>query len=138
MRTLILFAAKSGASRVIAVDGSAKMVSGATELGAGFGRGGTSLPFWKNVYGFDMSCIGKEVTGNSARFPVVDIVESQDIVTETAVLHSFDLATLKPNEMDFTASFELRLSESEFLSGTLAIVTLAFDWVLKLCTPAPA
>lgn len=34
-----------------------------------------------------MSCIGKEVTGNSARFPVVDIVASQDIVTETAVLH---------------------------------------------------
>uniref|UniRef100_A0A0A8Y1H4 Probable protein arginine N-methyltransferase 3 n=1 Tax=Arundo donax TaxID=35708 RepID=A0A0A8Y1H4_ARUDO len=83
----------------------------ATILGAGFGKGGTSLPFWENVYGFDMSCIGKEVTSNSARFPVVDVVSSQDIVTETAVLHSFDLATMKENEMDFTASFELRLSE---------------------------
>jgi hypothetical protein len=45
------------------------------------------LPFWENVYGFDMSCIGKEVTGNSARFPVVDILASEDIVTETAVLN---------------------------------------------------
>ncbi|KAL5197215.1 hypothetical protein ABZP36_000727 [Zizania latifolia] len=92
--------------------GGAILPDNATIFGAGFGKGGTSLPFWENVYGFDMSCIGKEVTGNSARFPVVDIVESQDIVTETAVLHSFDLATMKPNEMDFTASFELRLSES--------------------------
>lgn len=45
------------------------------------------MPFWENVYGFDMSCIGKEVTSTSARFPVVDVVASQDIVTETAVLH---------------------------------------------------
>ncbi|TVU10780.1 hypothetical protein EJB05_44327 [Eragrostis curvula] len=92
--------------------GGAILPDTATILGAGFGKGGTSLPFWENVYGFDMSCIGKEVTSNSARFPVVDIVASQDIVTETAVLHSFDLATMKENEMDFTASFELRLSES--------------------------
>lgn len=34
-----------------------------------------------------MSCIGKEVTSTSARFPVVDVMASQDIVTETAVLH---------------------------------------------------
>ncbi|KAL6596932.1 hypothetical protein ACP70R_047066 [Stipagrostis hirtigluma subsp. patula] len=92
--------------------GGAILPDTATILGAGFGRGGTSLPFWENVYGFDMSCIGKEVTSTSARFPVVDVVASQDIVTETAVLHSFDLATMKENEMDFTSSFELRLSES--------------------------
>ncbi|CAN6172040.1 unnamed protein product [Urochloa humidicola] len=92
--------------------GGAILPDTATILGAGFGKGGTSLPFWENVYGFDMSCIGKEVTSTSARFPVVDVVASQDVVTETAVLHSFDLATMKESEMDFTASFELRLSES--------------------------
>uniref|UniRef100_A0A0D9X216 Probable protein arginine N-methyltransferase 3 n=1 Tax=Leersia perrieri TaxID=77586 RepID=A0A0D9X216_9ORYZ len=92
--------------------GGAILPDTATIFGAGFGKGGTSLPFWENVYDFDMSCIGKEVTGNSAKFPVVDILASEDIVTETAVLHSFDLATMKENEMDFTSSFELRLSES--------------------------
>ncbi|TKW32110.1 hypothetical protein SEVIR_2G148300v4 [Setaria viridis] len=92
--------------------GGAILPDTATIVGAGFGKGGTSLPFWENVYGFDMSCIGKEVTSTSARFPVVDVIASQDIVTETAVLHSFDLATMKESEMDFTASFELRLSES--------------------------
>ncbi|EMS48725.1 putative protein arginine N-methyltransferase 3 [Triticum urartu] len=119
--------------------GGAILPDTATILGAGFGRGGTSLPFWENVYGFDMSCIGKEVTGSSARFPVVDVLDSKDIVTDTAVLHApdknkctkesiitifdplcsdvltmqyFDLATMKESEMDFTASLELRLPES--------------------------
>ncbi|KAI5008313.1 hypothetical protein ZWY2020_009361 [Hordeum vulgare] len=92
--------------------GGAVLPDTATILGAGFGRGGTSLPFWENVYGFDMSSVGKEVTESSARFPVVDILASQDVVTDTAVLHSFDLATMKESEMDFTASLELRLHES--------------------------
>ncbi|VAH43318.1 unnamed protein product [Triticum turgidum subsp. durum] len=116
--------------------GGAVLPDTATIFGAGFGRGGTSLPFWENVYGFDMSSIGKEVTESSARFPVVDILASQDVVTDTAVLHvsprnsaylgiytltcwsyflfmqSFDLATMKESEMDFTASLELRLPES--------------------------
>uniref|UniRef100_A0ACD5WQ39 Uncharacterized protein n=1 Tax=Avena sativa TaxID=4498 RepID=A0ACD5WQ39_AVESA len=93
--------------------GGAILPDTATILGAGFGRGGTSLPFWENVYGFDMSCIGKEVTGSSARFPLVDILPSQDIVTDTAVLHSFDLASMKESDMDFTSSLELGLSGSD-------------------------
>ncbi|KAM0907633.1 hypothetical protein ACQ4PT_016020 [Festuca glaucescens] len=93
--------------------GGAILPDTATILGAGFGRGGTSLPFWENVYGFDMSCIGKEVTGSSARFPLVDILPSQDIVTDTAVLHSFDLASMNESDMDFTSSLELGLSGSD-------------------------
>ncbi|KAM0903188.1 hypothetical protein ACQ4PT_018815 [Festuca glaucescens] len=107
--------------------GGAILPDTATILGAGFGKGGTSLPFWENVYGFNMSCIGKEVTSTSARFPVVDVLASQDIVTETAVLHSFDLASMKESEMDFTASFELRLSES---SATVPGVTWCYGIVL--------
>lgn len=107
--------------------GGAILPDTAMILGAGFGKGGTSLPFWENVYGFDMSCIGKEVTSTSARFPVVDVLSSQDIVTETAVLHSFDLASMKESEMDFTASFELMLSES---SATVSGVTWCYGIVL--------
>jgi hypothetical protein len=82
------------------------------QLGAGFGRGGTSLPFWENVYGFDMSCIGKEVTASSARFPLVDILPSQDIVTDTAVLH-VSLSNLKTYSVK---SFVLRCpSQSRYL-----------------------
>lgn len=53
---------------------------------AGFGRGATSQPFWENVYGFNMSCIGKEVAEDAAKTAIVDIVDSRDIVTESAAL----------------------------------------------------
>lgn len=53
---------------------------------AGFGRGGTSIPFWENVYGFDMSCVGKEVAVDAAQLPIVDVIDSRDIVTNSVSL----------------------------------------------------
>ncbi|KAG8391100.1 hypothetical protein BUALT_Bualt01G0152700 [Buddleja alternifolia] len=79
----------------------------ATMFVAGFGRGGTSIPFWENVYGFNMSCIGREVVEDAARIPIVDVIDSCNIITTTEVLQSFDLATMQRNEMDFTATVEL-------------------------------
>ncbi|XP_077244620.1 protein arginine methyltransferase 3 [Tasmannia lanceolata] len=87
--------------------GGAILPDTATIFVAGFGRGATSIPFWENVYGFDMSCIGKEVVEDAAQLPIVDVVDSRDIVTDTVVLQKFDLATMEPGEMDFTSSFEL-------------------------------
>lgn len=75
---------------------------------AGFGKGGTSLSFWENVYGFNMSCIGKEVVEDAAQQPIVDVVDSRDIVTETSILHTFDIMTIKSEDMDFTTTFELK------------------------------
>ncbi|KAJ6818497.1 putative protein arginine N-methyltransferase 3 [Iris pallida] len=89
--------------------GGAILPDTATIFVAGFGRGGTSLPFWEDVYGFDMSSIGKEVMEDAAHLPIVDVLDSRDIVTDTAALHSLDLATMKPDEIDFTATTELEL-----------------------------
>lgn len=33
-----------------------------------------------------MSCIGKELAEEASRFPIVDVVDSSDVVTSTAVL----------------------------------------------------
>lgn len=53
---------------------------------AGFGRGATSIPFWENVYGFNMSRIGREVVEDAARLPIIDVVDSCHIITTTEVL----------------------------------------------------
>lgn len=89
--------------------GGAILPDTATIFVAGFGKGATSLPFWENVSDFDMSCIGKELVIDAARIPIVDVVDSQDLVTSSAILQSFDLATMKPNEVDFTATATLEL-----------------------------
>ncbi|CAL5330568.1 unnamed protein product [Camellia sinensis] len=115
--------------------GGAILPDTATMFVAGFGRGGTSIPFWENVYGFNMSCIGKELVEDAAQVPIVDVVDGCDIVTNTVVLQnrndffggydnkepisddwgpsfvsqyeSFDLLKMTPDEMDFTSRIEL-------------------------------
>lgn len=87
--------------------GGAVLPDTATMFAAGFGRGGTSLPFWENVYGFDMSSVGKELVQDAAEIPIVDVIDSGDIVTDTAVLQTFDLATMRLDDMDFTSCIEL-------------------------------
>lgn len=105
---------------------------------AGFGKGGTSLPFWENVNGFNMSCIGKEVVDDATQLPIIDVLESKDIVTETSSLHALDLMTVKSEEMDFTTTFELKLkcqkengssgSEQAFFSEGKRETTASIDF----------
>lgn len=87
--------------------GGAILPDTASIYAAGFGKGGTSLPFWEEVYGFNMSCVGKELVQDAAKFPIVDVVDEKDLVTDAVLLQTFDLATMKPDEVDFTASIEL-------------------------------
>ncbi|PIN08352.1 Protein arginine N-methyltransferase PRMT1 [Handroanthus impetiginosus] len=87
--------------------GGAILPDTATMFVAGFGRGATSIPFWENVYGFNMSCIGQEVVGDAARFPIIDVIDSCNIVTTSKVLQAFDLVTMQPKQMDFTSEVVL-------------------------------
>ncbi|XP_042481349.1 probable protein arginine N-methyltransferase 3 [Macadamia integrifolia] len=110
--------------------GGAILPDTATILGAGFGRGGTSIPFWENVYGFDMSCIGGEVFQDAARFPIVDVVDSRDIVTDSVVIQTFDLATMRPEEIDFTTSFGLELKLPDPVMGLKSMTTSCYGVIL--------
>ncbi|KAF9597858.1 hypothetical protein IFM89_021943 [Coptis chinensis] len=110
--------------------GGAILPDTATIFVAGFGKGGTSIPFWENVYGFNMSRIGKEVFEDSAKFPIVDIVDSCDIMTNAVVIQTFDLLTVKPDELDFTASFELELKPDLTLDNTKSTTAWCYGVVL--------
>ncbi|XP_057976335.1 probable protein arginine N-methyltransferase 3 [Malania oleifera] len=102
----------------------------ATIFVAGFGRGSTSVPFWENVYGFNMSCIGREVLEDAAQAPIVDVVDSQDIVTDAVVLQTFDLGRMKIDEMDFTSSIELEPKLDNLIKETECSTTLCYGVVL--------
>ncbi|KAJ8573053.1 hypothetical protein K7X08_009564 [Anisodus acutangulus] len=98
--------------------GGAVLPDMATMFAAGFGRGGTSIPFWENVYGFNMSCIGEEIVKDASRIPIVDVIDSCDVITNSTVLQNFDLMTMKLEEMDFTAMVELELKGETFANGS--------------------
>ncbi|XP_065861554.1 probable protein arginine N-methyltransferase 3 [Euphorbia lathyris] len=118
--------------------GGAILPDTATIYAAGFGRGGTSLAFWEDVYGFTMSCVGKEIFQDAARFPIVDVVDDSDLVTDTALLQSFDLATMKPTEVDFTRSIELepKLGETKWCYGAVLWFDTGFS--SRFCKENPA
>ncbi|GJM99699.1 hypothetical protein PR202_ga16824 [Eleusine coracana subsp. coracana] len=152
---LSLFAAKAGASRVVAVDGSAKMVSVATQVAKNNGLLNddenkvveqkkssqvVSVTHTKAEElshkvqippgGFDVLvsewmgyCLLYESMLSSVLYArdhflkpggaiLPDTATISDISCISAFMQSFDLATMKETEMDFTASFELRFRES--------------------------
>lgn len=53
---------------------------------AGFGKGGTSLAFWENVYGFNMRCVGEEVVHDATQSPIIDVVNSKEVITTSSLL----------------------------------------------------
>ncbi|KAK9682146.1 hypothetical protein RND81_10G053500 [Saponaria officinalis] len=121
--------------------GGAILPDTATMFAAGFGRGCTSLPFWENVYGFNMSSVGNELVKDAAEFPIVDVVDSNDIITETAVLKNFDLATMTAEMMDFTSSIELQSKSCKTTKPTWCYgIVLWFDtgFTSRFCKEMPA
>ncbi|XP_023732762.1 probable protein arginine N-methyltransferase 3 [Lactuca sativa] len=118
--------------------GGAMLPDTATMFVAGFGKGATSMPFWENVYGFDMSSIGKELVEDAAHIPIVDVVDGNNLVTNTALLKTFDLVTMKHDEVDFTASVQLQQKGQSTVSKCYGIV-LWFDtsFTNRFCKEAP-
>ncbi|KAI3711859.1 hypothetical protein L1987_70408 [Smallanthus sonchifolius] len=124
--------------------GGAILPDTATMFVAGFGKGATSIPFWENVYGFNMSSIGKELVADAAHIPIVDVVDGNNLVTNTALLQAFDLVTMKPDEVDFTASVQLELKSSNSIEVEPTIskcygVVLWFEtsFTSRFCKEAP-
>lgn len=82
---------------------------------AGFGKGATSLPFWEDVYGFDMSSIGKEIHDDTTRLPIVDVIAERDLVTQPTLLQVWKIThylvspgkTLKLISLNFFVSRHL-------------------------------
>lgn len=52
------------------------------------------LTFWRDVYGIDMSCLGRNVYVE----PLVDVCDSEDILTDVCKFYALDLNTC--NESD--------------------------------------
>ncbi|CAL1377274.1 unnamed protein product [Linum trigynum] len=127
--------------------GGAILPDTAIMYAAGFGRSCTSLPFWEDVYGFNMSCVGNELVQDAARIPIVDVVQDSDLVTHASVLQKFDLATMSPDDVDFTATIELEpksdnavanLTESKAALCYGIVVWFDTGFTSRFCKEMPA
>eukprot|EP00899_Mesostigma_viride_P015297 jgi/Mesvir1/23769/Mv06222-RA.1 len=92
---------------------------------AGYGRGATPLPFWDDVYGFNMSTIGGMALEEGLDTAVVAHVEGQHLVTPTLQIKAFDLCSMSAADVGFSHEFRLTAqtppsasAEPSTLSGT--------------------
>lgn len=81
------------------------------------------INFWDNVYGFDMSCI-KEL---ALLEPLVDTCDPQQIISSTHQILDIDLYTVKPEDLDFSSNFELKISREDYCHALVAYFNVEFS-----------
>ncbi|KAH7572167.1 hypothetical protein JRO89_XS04G0214400 [Xanthoceras sorbifolium] len=83
---------------------------------------------WNNVYGFDMSCIKKQVMME----PLVDTVDQNQIVTNCQLLKTMDISKMAPGDASFTAPFKLVAQRNDYIHALVAYFDVSFTRCHKL------
>ncbi|KAG7532205.1 hypothetical protein FFLO_03754 [Filobasidium floriforme] len=73
------------------------------------------IGFWNDVYGFDYSPMLPIVL----KEPLVDCVELKSVVTKPCLIKDIDLKTVKIEDLDFTAPFELEATRQDYVHAFL-------------------
>lgn len=80
------------------------------------------LDFWNNVYGFKMSAI----KATALTEPLVDIVPSNQIISDFQTVLDLDLYTITVADLDFSGEFELKFKRQDFCHGLTAWFDVQF------------
>jgi protein arginine N-methyltransferase 3 len=70
---------------------------------AGFSRNATSLPFWDDVYGFEMPVVQSTLLKDALKSAVVCPVKGDHVVTSSAEVRSLDMATMTVADTEFSS-----------------------------------
>lgn len=81
------------------------------------------IEFWKNVWGFDMSCIRE----SAMLEPLVDTVQPGGIVTNHCPLWTCDIMTVKKEDLCFASPFELHFQRSDYIHALVAYFDIEFS-----------
>jgi protein arginine N-methyltransferase 3 len=76
----------------------------------------TGEKFWKDVYGFDFSTMVGGSALNVHEIGVVDVPKTA-LGGEAVTFYEIDIAKITVQELDFTASFKLKVEKEEALNG---------------------
>lgn len=81
------------------------------------------LGFWKNVYGVDMSALSKAVM----KEPIIDMVDSNMIVSNHAMILDLDLVNMKKEDVEFSHKYELVMERHDRMHGLVAWFDTTFS-----------
>jgi len=81
------------------------------------------IDWWNNVYGFNMECIGR----TALLEPLVDIVDPSQVCTQSCLLKSFDIKTMKKEDATFDVPFSLALTRNDYVHAFVAYFDVSFN-----------
>jgi protein arginine N-methyltransferase 1 len=77
---------------------------------------------WDNVYGFDFSSI----KANAMIEPLVDVVDPDQLVTNSCLLKKMDILAITKEECDFTVPFKLTAQRNDYIHALVAYFDVSF------------
>jgi protein arginine N-methyltransferase 1 len=80
------------------------------------------LAVWDNVYGFDFSSI----KANAMIEPLVDVVDPDQLVTNSCLLKKMDILAITKEECDFTVPFKLTAQRNDYIHALVAYFDVSF------------
>merc|ERR1711936_899766 len=81
------------------------------------------INWWDSVYGFNMSAI-KDVALSE---PLVDVVDKNQVVTDSCMMKEIDLKTVKVEDLNFDVPFEIRVRRNDYLHAFVVFFTVDFS-----------
>jgi len=85
------------------------------------------IDFWDNVYGLKMETI-KHIALTE---PLVDIVDPEQVMTDTVPIFTIDISTVKKSELMFAVPFALEASRRDFAHAIVAHFDVEFSKCFK-------
>lgn len=80
------------------------------------------INWWDDVYGFNMSSIRKVAITE----PLVDVVDSKQIVSNAFMVKEVDLYTVTKGDLDFSSNFALTMRRNDFVQALVTYFNVEF------------
>lgn len=80
------------------------------------------IDFWTDVYGIDMNVMRREALLE----PVVDLVESGNMVSSMCPVFEIDLATVTKQDLTFTSTYKLHINRKDFVHALVGWFEVGF------------
>jgi protein arginine N-methyltransferase 1 len=81
------------------------------------------INWWTSVYGFDMSCIREMALTE----PLVDVVDKNQIVSNSSLIKEIDLLTMKVDDLNFEAPFHLSVFRNDYVHAFVTYFNIEFS-----------
>merc|ERR1712002_1253680 len=81
------------------------------------------INWWDSVYGFNMSAI-KDVALSE---PLVDVVDKNQVVTDSCMMKEIDLKTVKVEDLNFNVPFNINARRNDYIHAFVVFFTVEFS-----------